>query len=378
MFGEKLSSALSYFREYYNRIDGVVVFLLAILVILLVCVAFIRWPPVYPLLVAFACALSGSLLGFLFAVPKRIRQAGIVPVAAGSAGGLAAAPNSPDSGTAGGGATAATYESNTSLEEISDWLTKIIVGVGLVEAKQIADALGHAGRTVGEGIYGQTAGSAAGEALGVATIVAFAVIGFLASFLWFRQNLLPAWTQADATRFVSERRLNEAPPQRVQSPTPAPSPGDMPAEPPAAANVVAADGPATLADRIREKYALLRTKPKHPDDWVKDMFGGSATRRNPSRSLSAEVRPVKGENDYFEVALSVASHPPAAGEVAFFLHNTFPETTQLASVDSKGTASLTIYAYGAFTVGVLMDDGGTELELDLSQLPGAPTDFKDE
>jgi hypothetical protein len=85
---------------------------------------------------------------------------------------------------------------------------------------------------------------------------------------------------------------------------------------------------------------------------------------------------VKGENDYFEVALCVTSHPPASGEVAFFLHNTFPQTTQLATTDSKGTASLTLYAYGAFTVGVLMDEGNTELELDLSQLPGAPTAFR--
>lgn len=367
------SSILAYLRAHYNRIDGVVVFLLLILVLLLLCVAFLRWPPVYPLLVAFACALSGSLLGFLFAVPKRIRQAGIVPVAAAGASGApgtAASPGPADS------PTAATYESNTSLEEISDWLTKIIVGVGLVEAHEIARALGRAGRVVGEGIYKQEAGSAAAEALGVSTIVAFAVIGFLASFLWFRQNLMPAWTQVETSHSVSERRLNEAPRERVQMPAPPRAPGNMPAEWSTAATAAARQATATLAGPIDKRYALLRSQPKHPDDWVKDMFGGSATRANPTRTLSADVRPVKGENDYFEVALCVTSNPAAAGEVAFFLHTSFKEPIQLAKADAKGTATLTLYAYGAFTVGVLMDNGDTQLELDLSKLPDAPEAFR--
>ena len=44
--------------------------------------------------------------------------------------------------------------------------------------------------------------------------------------------------------------------------------------------------------------------------------------------------------------------------------------------DENRVARLTVSAWGAFTVGVLMDDGSTELELDLSQVPSAPALFR--
>jgi len=72
-------------------------------------------------------AAIGGLLGFLFGVPK-----------------LGAATPT-ESAAANGGADSQSrgfFRGNTNLEEISDWLTKIIVGVGLVEAKDIYNGLG--------------------------------------------------------------------------------------------------------------------------------------------------------------------------------------------------------------------------------------------
>ena len=59
---------------------------------------------------AMAMLASGALLGFLFAVPKANK----------------------------GAATTARLLPNTNIEEVSDWLTKIIVGVGLVNIKTLA------------------------------------------------------------------------------------------------------------------------------------------------------------------------------------------------------------------------------------------------
>src|SRR5215207_3296326 len=59
--------------------------------------------------IAFGAAFGvGALVGFLFGIPRRFQREGSDP----ALGGLVV---------------------NTNLEQISDWLTKIIVGVGLVE-----------------------------------------------------------------------------------------------------------------------------------------------------------------------------------------------------------------------------------------------------
>jgi hypothetical protein len=375
MAAQQIAESIEVVRGYYNRIDGVVLFLLLVLAGLLVVVWWLGEPSGFAFIVSSACALCGGLLGFLFAVPKRKRDAAAAPVAA-----TAAAPAAEGSREATVERTSASadYESNTSLEEISDWLTKIIVGVGLVQAQEIAAGLGRAGNAVGTGIFAQPATGPAATVIGVATILAFAVLGFLAAFLWFRQNLMIAWAQSHReASTVPERRLRTAPTERVQAVTIPPPPGSMPAEPDIREFTVgAADSARTaLEARVREKYAELRTRPKHPEDWAKGMFGGISARRNPGRALTASVKPVRGD-ERFQIVLTVTSDPPASGEAVFFLHNTFPDTTPVVALDKSGKATLTIYGWGAFTVGVLMDGGATELELDLSELPDAPTTFR--
>src|SRR6185503_13654313 len=59
-------------------------------------------------LVALAPAAVGALLGFVFGIPKTL-QSNAPPAADGKAA----------------------YQVNTNLEQISDWLTKMLVGVGL-------------------------------------------------------------------------------------------------------------------------------------------------------------------------------------------------------------------------------------------------------
>lgn len=101
------------------------------------------------------------------------------------------------------------------------------------------------------------------------------------------------------------------------------------------------------------------------DPW-KDQFGGSPE-RNGYRLV---LRSWKQSNDPDFLALDVAVLTEderlvqRRGKVRFFLHPTFNPITQDA-VWQDGVAAFTCYAFGAFTLGALVDDG-TKLELDLA------------
>ena len=83
---------------------------------------------------ALALALVGILVGFLFGIPRVLQHSGrAAPAAQGGQGqGQAAAADASNDRDR-------DYEQrvNTNLEEISDWLTKIIVGLGLVQLKEV-------------------------------------------------------------------------------------------------------------------------------------------------------------------------------------------------------------------------------------------------
>ena len=61
--------------------------------------------------------------------------------------------------------------------------------------------------------------------------------------------------------------------------------------------------------------------------------------------------------------------------VLFFIHPTF-RNDGLAVNAVNGEAVLRLRARGAFTVGVMADDGNIKLELDLAELQGAPMEFR--
>jgi hypothetical protein len=116
---------------------------------------------------AIAWFVAGFLTGFLFGVPKVVAE------------GTAAAPQS--------GASAAAWNfaqrPNTNLEQISDWLTKIIVGVGLVELKQVPGHLRNAAQWVAESLSASGAPSQAAVSFAGSLIVYFSIVGFLAGYL---------------------------------------------------------------------------------------------------------------------------------------------------------------------------------------------------
>jgi hypothetical protein len=87
-------------------------------------------------IVALAALMIGGFGGFLFGIPRRLQEA-------------APSVQPPASGTPlSKGAERSLYAGNTNLEQISDWLTKIIVGIGLVEATKILDFVVGLGESV--------------------------------------------------------------------------------------------------------------------------------------------------------------------------------------------------------------------------------------
>ncbi|HEX2690659.1 MAG TPA: hypothetical protein VHN14_28780, partial [Kofleriaceae bacterium] len=80
---------------------------------------------------------------------------------------------------------------NTNLEQVSDWLTKIIVGVGLVELRNLPHDLAMCAAYVAHGL-GTTDTSAA-----MAIILYFPVCGFLGAYIAMRLYLTQAFAEAD-------------------------------------------------------------------------------------------------------------------------------------------------------------------------------------
>ncbi len=130
----------------------------------------------------------------------------------------------------------------------------------------------------------------------------------------------------------------------------------------------------------RELFAVSKdiVPGEYSDDPWKGVFGGKSISRDPGRELTASVYPFKDSPGWYSVELIAASLPgsvPLEGDVQFFLHSTFPNNKPIVQA-VKGSATLRLKAWGAFTVGVLSDNGNTKLELDLAELPTAPMEFR--
>ena len=76
------------------------------------------------------------------------------------------------------------YTSNSNLEQISDWLTKVLVGAGLVQLAALPGGLRALGDYLGEGLTGPNAAASA-----VSFTIYGAGIGFLIVYLWVRLRL---------------------------------------------------------------------------------------------------------------------------------------------------------------------------------------------
>ncbi len=135
-----------------------------------------------------------------------------------------------------------------------------------------------------------------------------------------------------------------------------------------------------LSDRqpfaaLTERLAGILATRARVDDPQFGLWGRKDERSG--RVLSARVRRMEGDVDWFRIELAVQATkgaPPLRGPVRFHLHPSIKRPVR--DVEAKGgIARLSVLGYGAFTVGAEADDGRTVLELDLATLPRAPRAF---
>jgi hypothetical protein len=127
--------------------------------------------------VAAAATAVGAFLGFLFGIPRTLQG-----------------------NTAPGPDEIADYRPNTNLEQISDWLTKILVGVGLVE-------LGRAGipaRNLVASIGAALGDTDAARVTAATLLVAFVVWGFVASYLLTRLRAAGAFRASEIDQITQQ------------------------------------------------------------------------------------------------------------------------------------------------------------------------------
>jgi hypothetical protein len=124
------------------------------------------------LLIAGAGVAIGEFTGFLFGIPRTIQSA---------------------NADAAGARADQSMGVNTNLEQISDWLTKIIVGVGLVELTKIPPLLQRLAKYLSDA----SPRRAVPDAVILAVLGSFVVLGFFSGYLWTRLYLTEEFSRAE-------------------------------------------------------------------------------------------------------------------------------------------------------------------------------------
>jgi hypothetical protein len=138
------------------------------------------------LLLCLAAGLVGALLGFLFGIPRPLSGAETAPAGAGGTAAPAATGNTQ---------AGKTWALSTNLTQISDWLTKIIVGVGLVEAKTAWGDFQLLTAAAAGWLFEMRHGS---PAVIPAALIGGAVFGFLFAYLYAELIVARLIAAADA------------------------------------------------------------------------------------------------------------------------------------------------------------------------------------
>lgn len=119
---------------------------------------------------ALAAFLSGCLIGFLFGIPKVV-----------SSGQLRQQTDP--------------YSPSSNLAEVSDWLTKLLLGAGLVQLTHLATPISHLIDFIAAGLTATTAtgASSAAKVMAGSILFGYAVIGMLDAYVvttvWYQHKL---------------------------------------------------------------------------------------------------------------------------------------------------------------------------------------------
>jgi hypothetical protein len=183
-------------RDDIGKIGRILVILLVLCLGLVAGVGFIEGKDYFwhnyaiAALWALAYCAGGFLIGFLFGIPKVLQ---------GDEDALAKekSAKTSDKPEKAGNASPTRYRVNTNLEQISDWLTKIIVGLGLVQLRNLPKNLYDAATWMARSFAASEANLGKAASCAGSIIVLFSVTGFIAGYLMTRLYLAGAFRRAD-------------------------------------------------------------------------------------------------------------------------------------------------------------------------------------
>jgi hypothetical protein len=274
---------------------------------------------------------------------------------------------------------------NDNLIQISDWLTKIIVGIGLIELNKIPGKISDMGDSLKLN-FGQVEW---GKIASLAIVFYFFLFGFLIVYFWTRTDFtkiiaktsdeIDKWKQVQDTIEKQSKKINTLLDSEDEKRT-----KELIEESAVAMDASALgfsktdDSPAlkTALEELKEKVKqVLKNKPiRVKDDLQKNRWGGKA--ENNGKQIEATVTQSDGTS-FYDILITISDKLKTSDvPVAIFVHDSFrfPDDVIYVKPDSNGVSQITLSAYEAFTVGALFADN-TELELDLNEQKGYPEGF---
>lgn len=314
----------------------------------------------------------GGIIGFLFGIPQ-----------------------APTTTTLG-------YRPSTNLEQVSDWLTKIIIGVSLVQANAIAARLAQTGVLVA-GIEPRQ-----GMVVPQIIIVGFAALGFFRGYIWTRLYYAGLQVRADSSiRSLLEARVAQVESTvkqeqqkaevldknvrqidkttslylsgKLTTPSTTTALADNLTEERGAQEAARAAAPAAdpvVAD-VRARVArFMAAPPSYDTDPAEEQFRDLSppTAANGWR-LNVELLATLEGGLSMEAVVYQTSALARGQEAILLLHPTFGRDKKLTLPVENGQAETNFFADEYFTVVAIIDEGRTVLAYDLRRLPGAPDWF---
>ena len=255
------------------------------------------------IMIAVAGFATGGLFGFVFGIPRSLQEPARPPATTGDAA-------DPDADERAARAARVRYAGNTSLEQISDWLTKIIVGVGLTQLANLPGALGAFGELMGPPLGGFPGSTV----LAPLELVFFGIGGFFLGYLWTRLYLMSLYVESDeaaqrkmeraaelraiATDAARKANAKDAAQRAIEQGSTLPTARDVPSA-----------GPAAAASETVRNVLWVDDQPEHNQGEIAALNGRgfSVTTK---RSTDEGIAELKSNPDRYSLVISDMARPP--------------------------------------------------------------------
>jgi hypothetical protein len=308
--------------------------------------------------ISLSSILCGGILGFLFGIPRSLQKV----------------TENRDNGEDG----KRPYENNTNLEQISDWLSKIIVGVSLTQLDSIERRFNNLVNFLAKGLFGGKFISFSSAYIS-SLIIFYSICGFMCVYLWAKIYLLQQLylvenSLSNILNNVSKeiKLSNEEQKKQLRI-----------AELQKKQKQFNKQKSKVIADESREEFRdiVAKSKPgpiKYYDDCQKARWGRSAFAGDYKITASCKRSETYENERVFTVTIVVEKKDGSSilSPVYFFLHDTYYPHC-VVKVDPTGIKAVLVReSYEAFTVGAVCNDGAVKLELNLNEAVDCPTGYK--